>query len=86
MPSDHRGPTVDRAVALSNADAPAKQPPLNVQVQPGQVIVQLDGHAIATAVMEFIARQVGGPNTGPVSHDPFQNLTPAGGHIPYMAT
>jgi hypothetical protein len=85
LPSDRRGPTVERAVALSNADSPAKQQPLNIQVQPGQVIVQLDGHAIATAVMEFIARQVGGPNTGPSAHDPLHTYTP-GGHIPYMAT
>lgn len=84
MPSDRRGPTVERAAALSHADTPAKQQSVNVQVQPGQVIVQLDGHAIATAVMEFIARQVGGPNTGPVSHDPFQNLTPAGSHLSYL--
>lgn len=81
MPSDRHGPTIEPAVARPNADAPAKQQPLSVQVQPGQVVVQLDGNTIATAVMEFIARQVGGPNTGPSAHDPYQTFTPAGGSI-----
>jgi hypothetical protein len=86
MPGDQRVPTMERAVALSKTDTPGKPSPLNVQVQPGKVVINLDGRTIATAVMEFMARQTGGPNTGPADFNSAGRLTPAGTQSGVYAT
>jgi hypothetical protein len=70
------GPTMARAAAMS--DAATAQSGAPIQVHPGQVVVNLDDRTIATAVMEFMARQPGGPNIGSVAHDPQAGYTTPG--------
>lgn len=75
---DVLGPTVGRAQGLSPPEASAKPKDTSIQVQPGQVVVQLDSRTIATAVIEFMARQPGGPNTGPTDFNSSQFYSPSG--------
>ena len=51
---------------------------VNVQVQPGKAVVELDGRTIATAVMDYIARQTGGPNSGPIDANMAYAYPPTG--------
>lgn len=54
-----------------------------LRIQPGQGVINLDGHSVGTWLMQFIGSQSGGPNTGPSAHDPFAAFTPAG--VPLLA-
>lgn len=70
------GQAVGRAAEVGEAANPAAAAP--VQIQPGQGVINLDGHSVGTWLMQFIDRQSGGPNTGPSAHDPQQSFTPTG--------
>ncbi len=63
------------ASAGAQPATPASGP---VQIQPGQGVINLDGHSVGTWLMQFIGNQSGGPNSGPSAHDPFAAFTPAG--------
>ncbi|MGB8842438.1 MAG: hypothetical protein WCC64_15365, partial [Aliidongia sp.] len=75
------GPTVEHAAAMRGGDK-AQRERVNVEVsthiEPGQVVINLDGRTIATAVAQYNARQTGGPNTGPADFNTSWLYTPAG--------
>lgn len=58
------------------AAAQAQQPPIHIQ--PGQAVFNIDGRTIATAIMEYMARQPGGPNVGPTDFNTAGMFSPAG--------
>jgi hypothetical protein len=77
-----RGPTVERAAAMSGTDRVPIQVLVEAHSEPGQAVFQLDGKTIAEAIMPFIMRAIhndaGSPNTGTSSIDPFRSYLPAG--------